>query len=61
MDKRSWPWKKKSSDKGNADKLISTSESAGAPTASPGTQGDQVCSLPAIVDSFIDPVCVNFH
>ncbi|XP_017242663.1 filament-like plant protein 4 isoform X1 [Daucus carota subsp. sativus] len=41
MDKRSWPWKKKSSDKGNADKLISTSESAGAPTASPGTQGDQ--------------------
>lgn len=41
MDKRSWPWKKKSSDKANADKLITTSESAGAPTVSSGTQGDQ--------------------
>ncbi|KAK1391642.1 filament-like plant protein 4 [Heracleum sosnowskyi] len=41
MDKRSWPWKKKSSDKANADKIIDNSESAGAPTASSGTQGDQ--------------------
>lgn len=48
MDKRSWPWKKKSSDKTNADKIIEISESAGAPTASSGTQGDQVCSLAAI-------------
>ncbi|KAK1360576.1 filament-like plant protein 4 [Heracleum sosnowskyi] len=42
MDKRSWPWKKKSSDKANADKVIATSDSAAAPTASSGTQGDQV-------------------
>lgn len=56
MDKRSWPWKKKSSDKANADKTIDTSESSSAPTASSGTQGDQVCALPALFDSLIDLV-----
>lgn len=56
MDKRSWPWKKKSSDKANADKIIDTSESGGAPTASSGTQGDQVCSLAAFFDSLTDLV-----
>lgn len=42
MDKRSWPWKKKSSDKANADKVVATSDSAGAATASSEPQ-DQVC------------------
>ncbi|KAL1811602.1 hypothetical protein ACET3Z_021667 [Daucus carota] len=42
MDKRSWPWKKKSSDKANADKVVATSDSAGAATASSEPQGDQV-------------------
>lgn len=42
MDRRSWPWKKKSSDKATAEKVIATLESAGAPSA--GSQGDHVCS-----------------
>lgn len=49
MDKRSWPWKKKSSEKANADKTIATSESAGVPTASSETQADQVCSFTAFI------------
>ncbi|KAE9456959.1 hypothetical protein C3L33_11131, partial [Rhododendron williamsianum] len=38
MDRRSWPWKKKSSDKAKTEKALATLESAGA---SIGYQGDQ--------------------
>ncbi|KAI3817004.1 hypothetical protein L1987_10790 [Smallanthus sonchifolius] len=38
MDRRSWPWKKKSSDKSGADKAIVVTESVGVP----GSQGDKV-------------------
>jgi len=38
MDRRSWPWKKKSSDKDKTEKALATLESAGA---SVGYQGDQ--------------------
>lgn len=55
MDKRSWPWKKKSSEKANADKVIAILDSSGAPTASSGTQGDQVCSS---ITSFRFPIVV---
>lgn len=43
MDRRSWPWKKKSSDKdkSGADKAIVVSESVSVP-ASAGSQGDKV-------------------
>ncbi|KAF5195550.1 Filament-like plant protein, partial [Thalictrum thalictroides] len=40
MDRRSWPWKKKSSDK-TAEKTVSAVESANASLASVGSQGDQ--------------------
>ncbi|KAM7518177.1 hypothetical protein LguiB_017139 [Lonicera macranthoides] len=42
MDRRSWPWKKKSSDKAATEKVLAASESVGAPSASDGCQGDQV-------------------
>ncbi|CAL5384762.1 unnamed protein product [Camellia sinensis] len=38
MDRRSWPWKKKSSDKSGAEKVVATLETA---AASAGSQGDQ--------------------
>ncbi|KAI3816351.1 hypothetical protein L1987_16044 [Smallanthus sonchifolius] len=41
MDRRSWPWKKKSSDKSGADKAVSVAESVSVP-ASGGSQGDKV-------------------
>ncbi|KAK1419740.1 hypothetical protein QVD17_29036 [Tagetes erecta] len=41
MDRRSWPWKKKSSDKSGADKAVSIVESVSVP-ASAGSQGDKV-------------------
>ncbi|KAD2393345.1 hypothetical protein E3N88_40322 [Mikania micrantha] len=41
MDRRSWPWKKKSSDKSGADKAILVEESVSVP-ASTGSQGDKV-------------------
>lgn len=41
MDRRSWPWKKKSSDKSGADKAVAVSESVSTP-ASAGSQGDKV-------------------
>lgn len=53
MDRRSWPWKKKSSDKAAAEKAIATLESAGAPSA--GSQGDQVCSSTSLHDY------ISFH
>ncbi|KAI3730365.1 hypothetical protein L1987_61535 [Smallanthus sonchifolius] len=37
MDRRSWPWKKKSSDKSGADKTIVVTDSVGVP----GSQGDK--------------------
>ncbi|KAK1362316.1 Filament-like plant protein 4 [Heracleum sosnowskyi] len=36
MDRRSWPWKKKSSDKSATEKVIATLESAGAPSSLSG-------------------------
>lgn len=44
MDRRSWPWKKKSSDKSGADKAVVVTESVSVP-ASAGSQGEKVCSL----------------
>ncbi|KAA8537535.1 hypothetical protein F0562_027143 [Nyssa sinensis] len=41
MDRRSWPWKKKSSDKVAAERAVTASDSAGASLASGGSQGDQ--------------------
>ncbi|XP_071733117.1 filament-like plant protein 6 [Rutidosis leptorrhynchoides] len=41
MDRRSWPWKKKSSDKSGADKGVVITESVTVP-ASAGSQGDKV-------------------
>ncbi|KAA8524434.1 hypothetical protein F0562_010842 [Nyssa sinensis] len=41
MDRRSWPWKKKSSDKAAIDKAVAALDSAGASLASAGPQGDQ--------------------
>ncbi|KAA8516822.1 hypothetical protein F0562_017068 [Nyssa sinensis] len=41
MDRRSWPWKKKSSDKAAIDKAVAALHSAGASLASAGPQGDQ--------------------
>lgn len=41
MDRRSWPWKKKSSDKSGADKAVAVSESVSIP-APAGSQGDKV-------------------
>uniref|UniRef100_A0A5B7AF11 Putative filament-like plant protein 4 isoform X1 n=1 Tax=Davidia involucrata TaxID=16924 RepID=A0A5B7AF11_DAVIN len=41
MDRRSWPWKKKSSDKAAIEKAVAALDSAGASLASPGSQGDQ--------------------
>uniref|UniRef100_A0A5B7ABC4 Putative filament-like plant protein 4 isoform X1 n=1 Tax=Davidia involucrata TaxID=16924 RepID=A0A5B7ABC4_DAVIN len=38
MDRRSWPWRKKSSDKGAAEKAVAASDSAGASLASAGSQ-----------------------
>ena len=40
MDRRSWPWKKKSSDKSAAEKVIHTLDSAAA--ASAESQPDKV-------------------
>lgn len=37
MDRRSWPWKKKSSDKAATEKVIATLESAGAPSILAGS------------------------
>ncbi|KAK1391193.1 filament-like plant protein 4 [Heracleum sosnowskyi] len=39
MDRRSWPWKKKSSDKSATEKVIATLESAGAPSDLAGSLG----------------------
>lgn len=45
MDRRSWPWKKKSSDKSAAEKVIATLDSvAGASSASGGSHPDKVAS-----------------
>ncbi|XP_057973435.1 filament-like plant protein 6 isoform X2 [Malania oleifera] len=41
MDRRSWPWKKKSSDKAAAEKAVTASDSAGASLVSAGSQVDQ--------------------
>ncbi|KAM7517249.1 hypothetical protein LguiA_006832 [Lonicera macranthoides] len=41
MDRRSWPWKKKSSDKAAAEKSAATSDSAGPPTTSAVSQVNQ--------------------
>lgn len=38
----SWPWKKKSSDKLGAEKVVAASDSAGVSLASSGSQGNQV-------------------
>ncbi|CAL5418424.1 unnamed protein product [Camellia sinensis] len=40
MDRRSWPWKKKSSDKAGAEKAAPASDSAAAATGSQGDQGN---------------------
>lgn len=43
MDRRSWPWKKKSSDKASVEKAaVAILDSAAATTDSNGSQGDQV-------------------
>lgn len=44
----SWPWKKKSSDKAGAEKIVAALESAGVSLTSAGSQGNQVCSLTAV-------------
>ncbi|GAB4852505.1 hypothetical protein Ancab_016719 [Ancistrocladus abbreviatus] len=41
MDRRSWPWKKKSSDKSAAEKAIATLDSAGLSSASAPSHGDK--------------------
>ncbi|KAF8410471.1 hypothetical protein HHK36_003000 [Tetracentron sinense] len=41
MDRRSWPWKKKSSDKTVTEKTVSASDSTDASLASAGSEGDQ--------------------
>lgn len=41
MDRRSWPWKKKSSDKSAAEKVIATLDSAGASLPSGGSQAEK--------------------
>lgn len=43
MDRRGWPWKKKSSDKN--EKAAAAADSGGASLASGGSQGDKVYSL----------------
>lgn len=42
MDRRGWPWKKKSSEKSAAEKVIATLDSAGPSLASGGSQTDKV-------------------
>ena len=44
MDRRGWPWKKKSSDKAAAEKAAAASNAAGA-----ANQADQVNSLTCVV------------
>jgi hypothetical protein len=44
MDRRSWPWKKKSSDKAAVEKAAAASGIAGA-----ATQADQVNSLTSVL------------
>ncbi|GMH03252.1 hypothetical protein Nepgr_005091 [Nepenthes gracilis] len=41
MDRRSWPWKKRSSDKSSAEKAIATLDSSGVSLASSGSQDDK--------------------
>lgn len=41
MDRRSWPWKKKSSDKAAVEKAVATLASAGAALPSSGSQAEQ--------------------
>ncbi|CAK9148261.1 unnamed protein product [Ilex paraguariensis] len=41
MDRRSWPWKKKSSDKPSAEKAATASDTASVPSASAVSRGDQ--------------------
>lgn len=41
MDRRSWPWKKKSSEKSAAEKVIATLDSAGSVLTSGGSQADK--------------------
>ncbi|KAK9269899.1 hypothetical protein L1049_025472 [Liquidambar formosana] len=41
MDRRSWPWKRKSSDKAAAEKAVAALESAGASLTSAGSLGNQ--------------------
>lgn len=48
MERRSWPWKKKSSGKAGADKEILASDSAGVLA---GSLGDQVTDY-ALIPSF---------
>lgn len=48
MDRRSWPWKKKSSDKAAVEKAVATLASAGAALPSSGSQAEQVCSSATI-------------
>lgn len=42
MDRRSWPWKKKSSDKAATEKVIATLEAAGSPSS---LAGSHVCTI----------------
>lgn len=48
MDRRSWPWKKKSSDKAAAEKAAAAADAAAASLASARPQGE-VCLLIALL------------
>lgn len=49
MERRTWPWKKKSSDKGTVDKTVAMPEVVAASLSSVASLGDQVCSLIHII------------
>ena len=50
MDRRSWPWKKKSSDKTEKAAAVAT-ESGGGTLPSSGSQGDKVYTFTALLST----------
>lgn len=57
MDKRSWPWKKKSSDKQTAEKAAATpSDSSTTASDATAAQVDKVCRYHCDRKSFVLPI-----
>ncbi|PON70758.1 Filament-like protein [Parasponia andersonii] len=54
MDRRSWPWKKKSSDKAAAEKAAAAADAAAASLASAGSQGEDTYKKPNYVQISVE-------